>query len=57
MNFKSIPQQVMFWAEIGKQSELRNWQLEKMRAGLQQAKNNNVATEQEALRAFTKSQL
>jgi hypothetical protein len=53
-DFRSIPQQIMYWAEIGKQNELRNWQLEKMRLGLQQAKNNNVASNQEVLRAFTK---
>ena len=53
-DFRTIPQQIMYWAEIGKNVELRNWQLEKMRLGLQQAKNNQVATKQDIARVFNK---
>lgn len=53
-DFRTIPQQIMYWAEIGKQTELRNWQLEKMRIGLQQAKNNQIATELDVSRVFNK---
>ena len=44
-DYRTIPQQIMYWAELGKQQELRNWQIEKMRLGLQQAQNGIVATE------------
>ncbi len=53
-DFRTIPQQIMYWAELGRKTELRNWQLEKMRLGLQQAKTNQVATEQDVLRVFNK---
>jgi hypothetical protein len=53
-DFRTIPQQIMYWAEIGKKQELRNWQLEKMRLGLQQAQNNQIAAEQDVLRVFSK---
>ena len=36
-DYRTVPQQIMYWAELGKQQELRNWQIEKMRMGLQQA--------------------
>ena len=44
-DYRTLPQQIMYWAELGKQQELRNWQLEKMRIGLQQAQNGVVASE------------
>ena len=53
-DYRTIPQQIMYWAEIGKKQELRNWQLEKMRLGLQQAQNNQIATEQDISRVFNK---
>ena len=53
-DFRSIPQQIMYWAEVGKQIELRNWQLEKMRIGLQQAKMGLVADNKDVLRVFEK---
>lgn len=53
-DFRSIPQQIMYWSELGKQIELRNWQLEKMRVGLQQAKTGQVASAIEVSRVFNK---
>ena len=53
-DYRTIPQQIMYWAELGKRQELRNWQLEKMRLGLQQAQNNHIATEQNVLMVFNK---
>ena len=53
-DFRSIPQQIMYWAELGKHVELRNWQLEKMRVGLQQAQKNQIATKQDVSRVFNK---
>lgn len=37
-DYRTIPQQIMYWAELGKKQELRNWQLKKMHLGLQQHK-------------------
>ena len=53
-DFRTIPQQIMYWADLGKQIELRNWRLEKMRLGLVQAKTNKIASEQDVLRVFKK---
>lgn len=53
-DYRTTPQQIMYWAELGKQQELRNWQVEKMRLGLQQAQNGIVATESDISRAFNK---
>jgi hypothetical protein len=53
-DYRTIPQQIMYWAEVGKKQELRNWQLEKMRLGLQQAQNGNVASENDVSRVFEK---
>jgi len=53
-DYRTIPQQIMYWAELGKQQELRNWQIEKMRLGLQQAQKGIVATESDISRVFTK---
>lgn len=53
-DYRTIPQQIMYWAELGKQQELRNWQLEKMRTGLQQAKNDLTASENDVSRVFNK---
>lgn len=53
-DYRTIPQQIMYWAEIGKQQELRHWQIEKMRLGLQQAKNGIVATDNDVARVFDK---
>lgn len=53
-DYRTIPQQIMYWAELGKEQELRRWQLEKMQLGLQQAKNNHVAAKQDILRVFSK---
>lgn len=53
-DYRTIPQQIMYWAELGKKQELRNWQLEKMRLGLQQAQNGHVATEQDIFKVFNK---
>jgi hypothetical protein len=56
-DYRTIPQQIMYWAELGKKEELRNWQLEKMRVGLQQAQNNYVASEQDVSRVFNKCKI
>ena len=53
-DYRTIPQQIMYWAELGKKQELRTWQLEKMRLGLQQAQNNHIATENDVSRVFNK---
>ncbi len=53
-DYRTIPQQIMYWAELGKKQELRNWQLEKMRLGFQQAQNNHIATEHDIFRVFNK---
>jgi predicted transcriptional regulator len=53
-DYRTLPQQIMYWAELGKQQELRNWQLEKMRIGLQQAQNGVVASENDVSRVFNK---
>lgn len=53
-DYRTLPQQIMYWAELGKQQELRNWQLEKMRVGLQQAQNGVVASENDVSRVFNK---
>lgn len=37
---------IMYWAELGKEPELRCWQVEKMQLGLQQARNNHVASKE-----------
>ncbi|WP_119328097.1 hypothetical protein [Cysteiniphilum halobium] len=52
--YRTVPQQILYWAELGRQQELRNWQLEKMRLGLQQAKNAQIATEHDVSRVFSK---
>ena len=56
MEFKSIKHtgQIMDLAKLDKQVELRNWQLEKMRLGLEQAKNNIVATKSDVLKVLNK---
>ena len=53
-DYRTIPQQIMYWAELGKQQELRNWQIEKMRLGLQQAHNGIIATPSDVSRVFNK---
>ena len=53
-DYRTITQQIMYWADIGKKQELRNWQLDKMRIGLQQAKNNLIATNDDVERIFNK---
>ena len=53
-DYRTVPQQIMYWAELGKQQELRNWQIEKMRMGLQQAQSGYVASEEDVLRVFNK---
>ncbi len=53
-DYRTIPQQIMYWAEVGKKQELRNWQLEKMRLGLQQAQNGSVASENDVSRVLEK---
>lgn len=53
-DYRTLPQQIMYWAELGKQQELRNWQLEKMCIGLQQAQNGVVASENDVSRVFNK---
>jgi hypothetical protein len=53
-DYRTIPQQIMYWAELGKEQELRRWQLEKMQLGLQQAKNDHIASTEDILRVFSK---
>lgn len=53
-DYRTIPQQIMYWAELGKKQELRNWQIEKMRLGLQQAQNGYLAAENDVSRVFNK---
>ena len=53
-DYRTVPQQIMYWAELGKQQELRNWQIEKMRMGLQQAQNGYKETKDDVSRFFNK---
>lgn len=53
-DYRTVPQQIMYWASLGKKQELRNWQLEKMRLGLQQAQNEIIASDNDVLRVFNK---
>lgn len=53
-DYRTIPQQIMYWASLGKKQELRHWQLEKMRLGLQQAQDEIFATENDVLRVLNK---
>ena len=56
MAFKSIKHtgQIMYLAKLDKQVELWNWQLEKIRLGLEHAKNNFVATKFDVLKVLNK---
>ena len=41
-DFRTVPQQIQYWAELGKQKELRQWQLEEMRLGLEEVEQGNT---------------
>lgn len=45
--YRTVPQQIMYWAELGRQNELRKWQLQEMEEGLEQIKEGNVVSHEE----------
>jgi predicted transcriptional regulator len=49
-DFRTVPQQIQYWAEIGKQKELRDWQLEQMRIGLKEAKLGNTISHEDVMK-------
>jgi len=52
--YRTIPQQIMYWAELSKQAELRKWQLDEMQKGLDQADQGLLVDESTAKDIFNK---
>lgn len=51
---RSIPQQIMHWARLGREAELREWQLAKIRSGLEQYKQGMVASDEDVSKVLDK---
>ncbi len=56
-DFRTVPQQIQYWAEIGKQKELRDWQLQQMQAGLDEAKKGVYASDEEVEAVYNKCKI
>ncbi|MFL1780483.1 hypothetical protein ABSA28_00173 [Candidatus Hepatincolaceae symbiont of Richtersius coronifer] len=48
-DFRTVPQQIQYWAEVGKQKELRAWQLREMQAGLEEVEGGNTVPHEEVM--------
>ncbi|MDR2007389.1 MAG: hypothetical protein LBQ34_00240 [Alphaproteobacteria bacterium] len=48
-DFRTVPQQIQYWIELGKQQEFRKWQLQKMMEGVEDAQNGRVRSHKEVM--------
>jgi predicted transcriptional regulator len=47
--YRPLPQQIQHWVELGRQKEVRSWQVEQMEIGLEQIKNGKVINNEEVM--------
>ncbi|MDR0484010.1 MAG: hypothetical protein LBH40_01850 [Alphaproteobacteria bacterium] len=49
-DFRTVPQQIQYWTELGKQKELREWQLQQMQEGLDEIKKGNTIPHEDVMK-------
>ncbi|MDR2007637.1 MAG: hypothetical protein LBQ34_01525 [Alphaproteobacteria bacterium] len=48
--FRTVPQQIQYWTELGRKKALREWQLQQMQEGLDEIERGEVVSHEEAMK-------